>query len=102
MPYRTETTRFRSTLTPCSMLTGMPDRSRKRPRDLNALAKSIVDDATSGEPRPKPEERLKNAAAVELGRMGGLKGGKARAAKLSPERRAEIARKAAAARWQRG
>lgn len=77
----------------------MPDRSRKRPRDLNSLAKSIVDDATSDEARHKPEERPKNAAAVELGRMGGLKGGKARAEKLSPERRAEIARKAAAARW---
>jgi hypothetical protein len=46
----------------------MPDRSRKRPRDLNALAKSIVDDATSDEPRHKPEERPKSAAAVELGR----------------------------------
>lgn len=76
----------------------MPDRSRKRPRDLNALAKSIVDDATSDVPRGKLE-RPKNAAAVELGRMGGLKGGTARAAKLSPERRAEIARMAAAARW---
>jgi hypothetical protein len=42
----------------------MPDRSRKRPGDLNALAKSIVDDATSGEPRHK------KPAAVELGRMG--------------------------------
>ena len=44
----------------------------------------------------KPE---KNPAAVALGRLGGLKGGKARAAKLSPERRAAIAREAAAARW---
>jgi hypothetical protein len=79
----------------------MPDRSRKRPRDLNQLAKSIVDDATSEEPRYKPEERVKNAAAVELGRMGGLKGGKARAAKLSPEERSDIAKRAAAARWKR-
>jgi hypothetical protein len=77
----------------------MPDRSRKRPHDLNSLAKSIVDEATSGEPGQKPEERVKNAAAVELGRMGGLKGGKARAAKLSAELRSDIARKAAAARW---
>lgn len=77
----------------------MPDRSRKRPRDLNALAKSIVDDATSDEPPHKTEERPKNAAAVELGRMGGLKGGKARAEKLSRERRIEIAKAAAAARW---
>jgi hypothetical protein len=41
----------------------------------------------------------KNPAAVELGRLGGKKGGKARAEKLSPERRKEIARKAAKARW---
>jgi hypothetical protein len=41
----------------------------------------------------------KNPAAVELGRLGGRKGGKARAAKLSPERRREIAKKAAEARW---
>jgi hypothetical protein len=79
----------------------MPDRSRKRPRDLNQLAKSIVDDATSDETRHKPEERAKNPAAVELGRMGGLKGGKARAAKLSAEERSDIAKKAAAARWKR-
>jgi hypothetical protein len=76
----------------------MPDRSRKPPRDLNALAKFLVDEAT--EPHA-PEERAKNAAAVELGRMGGLKGGKARAAKLSPEKRSEIARAAAIARWKK-
>jgi hypothetical protein len=78
--------------------TAMPDRSRKRPRDLNQLAKSIVDEATGQKPRPEPDQP-KNAAAVELGRMGGLVGGKARAAKLSAERRSEIARKAAGARW---
>lgn len=83
------------------MLQAMPDRSRKRPRDLNALAKSIVDDATSDEPRPKPEKRVKNPAAVELGRMGGLKGGKARAEKLTAAQRSEIARKAAATRWSK-
>ena len=43
----------------------------------------------------------KNPAAVELGRLGGLKGGKARAAKLSPEQRSEIAKKAARVRWKR-
>ena len=79
----------------------MPDRSRKRPRDLNALAKSIVDDATSDEPRPKPEEGPKNAAAVELGRLGGLKGGKARAEKLSPAERSAISKRAAEARWEK-
>lgn len=76
----------------------MPDRSRKRPRDLNSLAKMIVDEATADERPPKVESE-KDPAAVSLGRRGGLKGGKARAEKLSPERRAEIARKAAAARW---
>ncbi len=44
----------------------------------------------------------KNRAAVELGRLGGLKGGPARAAKLTPEQRSEIARKAARARWGPG
>jgi hypothetical protein len=63
----------------------MPERSRKkRPADVNALAASIVDDATT--------EDGKNPAAVELGRLGGLKGGLARAAKLSKRRRHEIAR----------
>ena len=77
----------------------MPDRSsRKRPADLNKLAASIVADATSEEPEPDPYEG-KNPAAVELGRQGGLKGGRARAEKLTPEQRSEIARKAAAARW---
>lgn len=75
----------------------MPDRSSKpkRPADVNRLAASIVDAATEGEP-----EDTRNPAAVELGRRGGLKGGKARAAKLTPEQRSEIARKAAAARWK--
>lgn len=47
----------------------------------------------------KPEEPEKNPAAVALGRMGGLKGGKARAAKLSAKKRKAIAKKAAKARW---
>lgn len=46
-------------------------------------------------------EPAKNPAAVALGRLGGKKGGKARAAKLSAERRVEIARKAAQARWSK-
>lgn len=80
----------------------MPDQSskRKKPRDLNRLAAEVVAEAT-GEKKPEPES-TKNPAAVELGRMGGLKGGKARAAKLTPEQRSEIARKAAEARWKRG
>lgn len=78
----------------------MPDRSRKRPRDINQLAKFIVDQ-TTGQGEPEPED-TRDPLAVELGRRGGLVGGKARAAKLSPERRSEIAKKAAAARWTRG
>jgi len=60
--------------------------------DLNRLAARIVKDAT------EPEAKTPAQAS---GRRGGLKGGKARAAKLSPERRSEIARKAAASRWKR-
>lgn len=75
----------------------MPDRSRK-PRDLNQMAAAIVESATSDEPRGDPDEG-KNPAAVALGRLGGQKGGKARAAKLTPEQRSEIAKKAAQTRW---
>lgn len=78
----------------------MPDRSRKRPRDLNALAASIVGDATDDAPSTEPDDG-KDPAAVALGRKGGLKGGRARAEKLTPEQRSEIAKKAAAARWDR-
>jgi hypothetical protein len=77
----------------------MPKRSSK-PRDLNQLAKAIVDQATSDEPEPDPYEG-KYPAAVELGRLGGQKGGKARAAKLTADERSEIARKAATTRWGR-
>jgi hypothetical protein len=76
----------------------MPERSRKRPRDLNQLAALLVNDATSDEPAETPDDG-KDPAAVALGRRGGLKGGKARAAKLTAEQRSEIAKRAAAARW---
>ena len=76
----------------------MPDRSRKRPTDLNSLAASIVADTTD-EDQPETPEDSRDPAAVSLGRRGGLKGGKARAAKLTPEQRSEIARKAAQKRW---
>jgi hypothetical protein len=82
----------------------MPDRSRKkRPRDPNQLAKFIVDLATGEitDSESPPEFEGKNPAAVALGRMGGLKGGKARAKALSARQRREIARKAAKARWER-
>lgn len=71
----------------------------KRPRDTNQLAKAIVDLATSEAEESKPADPTKDPAAVDLGRRGGLKGGKARAASLSPEERRAAARKAAAARW---
>jgi hypothetical protein len=76
----------------------MPDRSRKRPRDVNELAKQLVDEAT-GEAEPFDPDAGKDPAAVALGRKGGLKGGKARAAKLTAEERSAAAKKAAAARW---
>lgn len=69
----------------------------KRPRDPNQLAKLITDIAT-GEAEEEGNDG-KDPAAVSLGRRGGLKGGKARAASLSPEERSAIASKAAAARW---
>jgi hypothetical protein len=78
----------------------MLDRSRKRPRDPNQLAKLIVDIAT-GEVEDTTPDDGKNPAAVELGRKGGLKGGNARAAKMTPEERSEAARRAARARWRR-
>ena len=67
----------------------------KRPRDLNLLAKSLVDKLTHD-----PDEG-KDPKAVRAGRLGGKKGGPARKAKLSPERRREIARNAAQARWRK-
>jgi hypothetical protein len=82
----------------------MPNRSRKKPdRDFNQIARSIVDQAT-GEATPPPAKKptkKKNPAAVALGRKGGLKGGKARAAKLTKEQLSESARKAAQARWKK-
>jgi len=77
----------------------MHERSKKPPRDLNQLAKWIVDQSTDEEEPREAEAPEKDPAAVSLGRRGGLKGGKARAAKLTPEERREIAKKAAAARW---
>ncbi len=78
----------------------MPERSRKRPTDPNELAKRLVDEATGAEPKHDPDAG-KDPAAVALGRKGGLKGGKARAASMTPEQRSEAARKAAAARWKK-
>lgn len=69
---------------------------KKRPRDPNQLAKSVVDIAT-GEAPDQPPADDKDPAAVELGRRGG----KARAEGLSAKKRSEIAKKAAAHRWKR-
>lgn len=73
---------------------------KKLPTDTNQRAKSIVDIVTS-ENTPLSEEELIKAAAAALGRKGGLKGGNARAKALSAKRRSEIAKKAAAARWNK-
>jgi hypothetical protein len=72
----------------------------KRPRDTNQLAKFISDLATGEVTEPIKSDDGKDPAAVSLGRKGGLKGGKARADALSPKRRSQIAKKAAAARWK--
>ena len=76
---------------------------KKRPHDPNQLAKLIVDIATGEveDREPTPEEQGKDPAAVSLGRRGGLKGGKARAASMTAEQRATIAKKAADARWRK-
>lgn len=78
----------------------MPKRSSTGRKGLNQLAKNIVDRATSEAPEPQ-EQPEKNQAAVALGRLGGLKGGVARAAKLSPTMRSEIAKRAAEMRWNK-
>lgn len=77
----------------------MPKRSRM-PRDFNQRAKMTVELSTH-QREPEPEPRVKDPAAVALGRKGGLVGGKARAAKLTPQERSESARKAAQARWHK-
>ena len=71
-----------------------------RPYDVNVIASQIVSEATQEAMEEKPNKK-KNPAAVELGRLGGLKGGKARARKLSAERRKKIAQKAAQTRWNK-
>jgi len=77
----------------------MPKRSRTGKPDVNQMAANLID-AISGELPEEPKSE-KNPAAVALGRLGGLVGGKARAAKLSPKKRKEIAQKAAQSRWKK-
>jgi len=83
----------------------MPKRSskkRKGKQDVNTLANLIVEEATGETPVPaEPEDSGKDPIAVELGRRGGLKGGKARAENMTKKQRSEAARKAAKARWKK-
>jgi len=84
----------------------MPDRSTKRPRDPNQLAHQVFLESIGEKPKldpmaAKPPDPAKNPHAVALGRLGGLKGGAARAAALSPRKRSQIAAKAAAKRWSK-
>lgn len=76
----------------------MPKRSSK-PTDLNRRAAAIVAQSIDPDDQGDDPYEGKNPAAVELGRLGGQKGGKARAEKLTPEERSAFARKAAKARW---
>jgi hypothetical protein len=81
----------------------MPDKPLKRPRDPAQLAKLMIDIA-SGEVEDREPDVIdpsKDQAAVSLGRRGGMKGGRARADKLSPEQRSNIAKQAAKARWRK-
>jgi hypothetical protein len=79
-------------------MVGVPKRSSK-PRDLNSMASAIVNQSTDPDDTGDDPYEGKNPAAVELGRLGGKRGGKARAQKLTAEERSEQARKAAAKRW---
>lgn len=84
----------------------MPDRSKTRPRDPNQLAYRIMLESTGQAPKLDPlakpaPDPSKNPHAVALGRLGGLKGGVARAAALGPRKRSQIAAKAAKARWEK-
>ena len=79
----------------------MIDRT-KRPLDPNQLAHRIMLESTGQIPKYTPSpEKAKNPAAVALGRLGGLRGGRARAAKLTPKKRSQVATKAAKTRWNK-
>lgn len=89
---------YRAPVTPVCYHGAMPKRPR-RPRDPNQLAHTVFLEAIGEAPTCEPE-REKNPAAVALGRLGGAKGGVARAEKMTPEARAASARLAAMARWK--
>ncbi len=81
-----------------------PAKKKPAAKDTQQIARSVLD-AVVPDAGPTPNqdtaEPEKNPAAVALGRLGGLKGGKARAEKLTAKKRSEIAKKAAAARWSK-
>jgi hypothetical protein len=88
----------------------MPSRSSKKPKkDFSQIAFDVVSRLTGGKPEATPgdvskalnDDSLRREVMREMGRRGGAKGGKARASSLSPEKRAEIATKAAKARWKK-
>jgi hypothetical protein len=74
-------------------------RRKKKDSDFAVIAFRVVQEAT-GQVEPEPQKPQKAFDAKKLGHLGGLKGGKARASKLTPEQRSEIAKKAAQTRWQ--
>jgi len=78
----------------------MPKRSRTGKPDVNQMASNLIDAISGDLPAEQPDSG-KNPAAVALGRLGGLKGGRARAEKLSPRKKTLIARKAARVRWNK-
>jgi hypothetical protein len=83
-----------------------PSKKKKWPRDINQVAKAIVDESTSEEQPEAPADDAqaadeRNPAAVALGKLGASKGGKVRAKKLSKARRSQIAKKAAKTRWKK-
>lgn len=83
----------------CAMPRG--PKGEKRPADVIGAAVMVARIATGEIEDASTSESIRDPAAVSLGRRGGLKGGKARAAKMSPEKRSAVARKAAKARWRK-
>lgn len=82
------------------MYSGRMAKKKQSESDINVTAFQILQAVTGESAEKSAKKPVKNPAAVSLGRLGGLKGGKARMASLSAKRRVEIARKAAKARWK--
>ena len=87
-------------MTAYAMLKNMDKRKKNKKQDINVLAYNIAQQTTEENPSDLLPTN-KNPHAVALGRLGGLKGGKARAKKLTKKQRSEIARKAAKVRWSK-